>query len=79
MITACKSVSLTLPLRSLDKVRAFLSIARAVQAPQKGVVMRYVLLLLLLAVAGWGSDLGTNERAHGELQPTIFAAAFGSH
>jgi len=42
--------------------------------------MRYVLLLLLLVVVGLGSDLGTNERAQtGEMQPIIFAAAFGSH
>jgi hypothetical protein len=42
--------------------------------------MRYVLLLLLLVVVGLSSDLGTSERAQTmELQPTIFAAAFGSH
>jgi hypothetical protein len=42
--------------------------------------MRYVLMLLLLVVVGLSSDLGTNERAQSaELQPIIFAAAFGSH
>jgi hypothetical protein len=42
--------------------------------------MRYVLLLLLLAVIGLSSDLGPTERAPGtELQPIIFAAALGSH
>jgi hypothetical protein len=42
--------------------------------------MRYVLLLLLLLVAGVSSDLGANARAEtSELQPVIFAAAFGSH
>lgn len=42
--------------------------------------MRYVLLLLLLLVAGVRSDSGVNARAKtSELQPVIFAAAFGSH
>jgi hypothetical protein len=42
--------------------------------------MRYVLMLLLLVVVGLSSDLGTNERSQtGEMQPIIFAAAFGSH
>jgi len=42
--------------------------------------MRYVLLLLLLAVVGLSSDLGKTERAGSiNLQPIIFAAAFGSH
>jgi len=42
--------------------------------------MRYVLMLLLLVVVGLSSDLGASERAQGvELQPTIFAAALGSH
>ncbi|MFA9470485.1 MAG: hypothetical protein ACERNK_07935 [Deltaproteobacteria bacterium] len=42
--------------------------------------MRYVLMLLLLVVVGLSSDLGTGERAQTtEMQPIIFAAAFGSH
>ena len=42
--------------------------------------MRYVLLLLLFAVIGLSSDLGTSERApSAELQPVIFAAALGSN
>jgi hypothetical protein len=43
--------------------------------------MRYVLFfLLVVVVAGLSSDLGTSERAQStELQPVIFAAAFGSH
>ncbi|MFZ1866324.1 MAG: hypothetical protein WAU39_19050 [Polyangiales bacterium] len=42
--------------------------------------MRYVLLLLLLIVVGISSDLGPGDRIQGsELQPVIFAAAFGSH
>jgi hypothetical protein len=42
--------------------------------------MRYVLLLLLLLVAGVSSDVGESKRAETtELQPVIFAAAFGSH
>jgi hypothetical protein len=42
--------------------------------------MRYVLLLLLLVVVGLSSDAGTGERAQAsEIQPIIFAAAFGSH
>jgi hypothetical protein len=43
--------------------------------------MRYGLLFLLLfVVVGLSSDLGTSERAESsELQPIIFAAAFGSH
>jgi hypothetical protein len=42
--------------------------------------MRYVLMLLLLVVVGLSSDLGTSERVQNtELQPIIFAAAFGSH
>jgi hypothetical protein len=42
--------------------------------------MRYVLMLLLLAVVGLSSDLGTGERAQSaEMQPIIFAAAFGSN
>ena len=42
--------------------------------------MRYVLLLLLLAVIGLSSDLGTAERMpESNLQPIIFAAALGSH
>ena len=42
--------------------------------------MRYVLLLLLLVVIGLSSDVGTGERAQAsEMQPIIFAAAFGSH
>jgi len=57
-----------------------LLIDRAVQAPQKGVDMRYVLMLLLLVVVGLSSDLGPAERAQtSEMQPIIFAAAFGSH
>jgi hypothetical protein len=58
-----------------------LLIGRAVQAPQKGVGMRYGLLLLLLfVVLGLSSDLSTSERAQSsELQPIIFAAAFGSN
>jgi hypothetical protein len=39
-----------------------------------------VLLLLLLVVVGLSSDVGTGERAQAsEMQPIIFAAAFGSH
>ena len=42
--------------------------------------MRYVLLLLLLAVIGLSSDMGPSERASSTgLQPIIFAAALGSH
>lgn len=44
--------------------------------------MRYALLLLLLIVAALGSDLGPSEREPvqvTELQPVIFAAAFGSN
>ncbi len=42
--------------------------------------MRYALMLLLLVVLGLSSDLGTNDRVQDtELQPIIFAAAFGSH
>jgi|GEM_PF-2915828 len=42
--------------------------------------MRYALLLLLLAVFGLSTDLATRDRAQtDELQPVIFAAAFGSH
>jgi hypothetical protein len=42
--------------------------------------MRYVLLLLLLAIIGLSSDLGVAERTpSAELQPVIFAAALGSH
>jgi hypothetical protein len=43
--------------------------------------MRYALLLLsLFVVAGLSSDLGPSEGAPStDLQPVIFAAAFGSH
>ena len=42
--------------------------------------MRYVLLLLLLAIVGLSSDVGPSERAPSNgLQPVIFAAALGSH
>jgi hypothetical protein len=42
--------------------------------------MRYVLILLLLVVVGLSSDLGAGDRApSSEMQPIIFAAAFGSH
>jgi len=42
--------------------------------------MRYVLMLLLLAVVGLSSDMGAGERAQSsEMQPIIFAAAFGSN
>ena len=42
--------------------------------------MRYVLFFLLLAVIGLSSDLGSSERMPvSDLQPIIFAAAFGSH
>ena len=42
--------------------------------------MRYVLLLLLLAIIGLSSDMGPGEHAPStDFQPVIFAAAFGSH
>ena len=42
--------------------------------------MRYVLLLLLLAIVGLSSDLGAAESGPTpDLQPIIFAAALGSH
>jgi hypothetical protein len=42
--------------------------------------MRYVLMLLLLVVVGLSSDLGPGERAHtSDMQPILFAAAFGSN
>ncbi|MFW2389782.1 MAG: hypothetical protein ACN4G0_15695 [Polyangiales bacterium] len=42
--------------------------------------MRYVLMLLLLVVIGLSSDLGASKSAGvGELQPVLFAAAFGSN
>jgi hypothetical protein len=42
--------------------------------------MRYVLLLLLLLIAGVSSDVGESDRVETtELQPVIFAAALGSH
>ncbi len=42
--------------------------------------MRYVLFLFVLALIGLSTDLGTTERADDtQLQPVIFAAAFGSH
>jgi hypothetical protein len=42
--------------------------------------MRYVLLLMLLVIIGLSSDLGPREQSRSaDLQPVIFAAAFGSH